>query len=190
MDTSLDTPEPNEGLVTYTYDDYDRLLYRNVYQTDIKTQRSRFSSGSTLNSNTDFKPKKLLYQDVYDYNNLGQSTVKRVYQPVIEFVSAVRDSSTSAIIILTANITCKSQVVASGFVSTTVSKEALLGAFLTPNTTSGNDLYDTASFRGENAVGTIVHTITQSPAAEIIWIKAYAVVATGTLFSKTIEVPV
>jgi hypothetical protein len=186
--TNIDKPEENEGLVTYTYDDYDRLLYRNVYQGD-RSRRSRFFLKSdgfqpTVWEQADkIGPKKLLYQDVYSYNNsTGQKEVRRVYQPIIE-ISGIRDQSGYAV--ATANIICRSNVFASGFIYDT-NKEALLQQFLYPSSERSDNLYRTATAIGKDGVGTIQTTI-QNTAT--LYVKAYAIVETGTLFSKTIEIP-
>ena len=89
-------PEPNEGKVTYTYDHLDRLLYRNVYQGDVPHLRQapyrvQSGTGGTGKLAGQRKPKKLLYQDYYTYNNNGLRSVRRIYQPIVEILPAVYD---------------------------------------------------------------------------------------------------
>lgn len=170
-----DKPEINEGKVTYTYDDNDRLLYRNVYDGD-RARRSIFNSG-TVGNNLNFKPVKLLYQDVYLYNNAGVCDIKRIYQPEID-ITGYRDDDSFARI--TAYVTCKSKVLATGFIHAE-SKEDLLQSFLYPN----QGLYNNADYKGKNAIGELKKLIANF---NTIYVKAYVVMETGTLFSKTITI--
>jgi hypothetical protein len=172
---SEDRPEINEGKVTYTYDDNDRLLYRNVYDGD-RARRSIFNSG-TVGNNLNFKPIKLLYQDVYLYNNAGVCDIKRIYQPEID-ITGYRDDDAFARVI--AFVTCKSKVLATGFIWN-ASKENLLESFLYPN----KNLFNNADYKGKRAVGELKKTIINF---STIHVKAYVVMETGTLFSKTITI--
>jgi hypothetical protein len=172
MNTADDRPEPIEGKVTYTYDDHDRLLYRNVYEGD-RIDKSSFFDNPTPNSIND-RPKKLLYQDVYLYNNHGVADIKRIYQPVIDILG-VRDGNDYAAV--TAHITSRSKVLGSGFIYSE-SKESLLSQFLYPQPSLGS-----TSFKGRHAAGTITQTIAIN---NTLYIKAYAIMETGTLFSKTL----
>lgn len=181
MNTELDTPEPNESLVTYTYDDYDNLIYRNVYDGDRNSFSRRFglyNDGFPVSNNTNFAPKKLLYQDVYTYNKTtGQRETRRVYQPIIE-ISGERPSTPT--VNVWANIVCRSNVLASGFITST-DKEAFVGQFLYPVQRS---LFS-AGFKGKNATGYITQTFAETAT---LYIKAYAMIETGVLFSKTLTI--
>jgi hypothetical protein len=178
MNKEQDRPEVIEGKVTYTYDDNDRLLYRNVYEGD-RIGRSTLFADSASFSRQD-KPKKLLYQDVYLYNNNGLSDIKRIYQPTID-IMGVRNDNDAAVI--TAHITCRSKVLCSGFIyndDLNPDKESILKKFLYPSRLLSN-----SQFRGRRAVGTIQTTI---PNNVLLHVKAYAMMETGTLFSKTLTI--
>jgi hypothetical protein len=186
--------EDNNILVTYTYDDLDRLIYKNYYKTDVPYSISNGprSGKSFVNEK---KPKKLIYQDVYTYKGkrLLSPNIKRVHQPLIE-ASAIRVINQ---VTVSANIMCQSTVLASGFMWST-NNDTIFRAMLRPanffkyGDDSGNiNMLDAGvslpfkSFKGPNAVGAKRHIITSSPT---IYIKAFAQVETGTLFSKTIEI--
>ena len=194
-------PEPNEGKVTYTYDHLDRLLYRNVYQGDVPhlrqtNVRSFADSGGTGKLAGQRKPKKLLYQDYYTYNNNGLRSVRRIYQPIVETPSFSRDANYRPI--LTTNIICKSPVIASGFmwIQTYDSNEGKIklmykGMYTTNKFVIGNNpihLEDEVylfRFLVSNAVGSITYTLNSNVT---YFVKAWAQVETGTLFSKTIQI--
>jgi hypothetical protein len=196
-------PEPNEGKVTYTYDHLDRLLYRNVYQGDVPHLRAvpnggSYTSGSSATGKVagQRKPKKLLYQDYYTYNNNGLRSVRRIYQPIVEAPSFSRDENDYPI--LRTNIICKSPVIASGFmwVQTNDSNDGKIklmykSMYTTNKFVIGNnpihledDVY-LFRFLGSNAVGPITYTLNSYA---IHFVKAWAQVETGTLFSKTIQI--
>jgi hypothetical protein len=194
-------PEPNEGKVTYTYDHLDRLLYRNVYQGDVPhlrqtSERSYIGSGGTGKLAGQRKPKKLLYQDYYTYNNNGLRSVRRIYQPIVETPSFSRDENDYPI--LATNIICKSPVIASGFMwiqagDSNEGKIKLMykGMYTTNKFVIGNnpihledDVY-LFRFLGSNAVGPITYTLNSNAT---YFVKAWAQVETGTLFSKTIQI--
>lgn len=196
-------PEPNEGKVTYTYDHLDRLLYRNVYQGDVPHLRQA-SQGGYYSGYSDGtgklagqrKPKKLLYQDYYTYNNNGLRSVRRIYQPIVEILPAVYDEDPDTYTV-TANIICKSPVIASGFIwiETTDAGEGkaklMYKSMYTnnkfvldygSNTFDLNDDVQGIRFTGRNALGAITHTLNVNGN----FIKAWTQIETGTLFSKTI----
>lgn len=193
-------PEPNEGKVTYTYDHLDRLLYRNVYQGDAAHRRG------TKNTNDNptvikvagaRKPKKLLYQDYYTYNNNGLRSVRRIYQPIVETPTLTLDDNGYTV---KANILCKSPIIASGFIwinetnadtakAKLMYKSMYTQASLAINVYNINpfDLGDGVEgirFIGREAVGTISYPLNSGITH---YLKAYAQVETGTLFSKTIH---
>lgn len=198
-------PEPNEGKVTYTYDHLDRLLYRNVYQGDVPHLRQAWSGGNYSGSTNSTgklagqrKPKKLLYQDYYTYNNNGLRSVRRIYQPIVEILPAVYDGDQD-LNVLKANIICKSPVIASGFIwietnDTNEGKIKLMykSMYTTNKFVFGGIPFDMGDsvylfrFLGSNAIGPITHSIT--PSGPTMHIKAWAQVETGTLFSKTIQI--
>ena len=195
-------PEPNEGKVTYTYDHLDRLLYRNVYQGDVPHLRQTSGldasgiGGGTGKLAGQRKPKKLLYQDYYTYNNNGLRSVRRIYQPIVETPSFSRDENDYPI--LATNIICKSPVIASGFMwiqagDSNEGKIKLMykGMYTTNKFVIGNnpihledDVY-LFRFLGSNAVGPITYTLNSNAT---YFVKAWAQVETGTLFSKTIQI--
>jgi hypothetical protein len=186
-------PEPNEGKVTYTYDHLDRLLYRNVYQGDVPHLRAVPNGTGKLAGQR--KPKKLLYQDYYTYNNNGLRSVRRIYQPIVETPSFSRDENDYPV--LRTNIICKSPVIASGFmwVQTNDSNNGKIklmykSMYTTNKFVIGNnpihledDVY-LFRFLGKNAVGPIAYTLNN----DYYFVKAWAQVETGTLFSKTIQI--
>jgi len=194
-------PEPNEGKVTYTYDHLDRLLYRNVYQGDAAHKRFTGVQDDLPQKALivgERKPKKLLYQDYYTYNNNGLRSVRRIYQPIVEAPTSTYNSSLSAYTIKT-NILCKSPVIVSGFmyIQTGDENEAktklIYKSMYTPiklvrgfsNDGSLGDNVSSVRFTGKNATGTITHTLPN----ESHYLKAFAQIETGTLFSKTIYIP-
>jgi hypothetical protein len=198
-------PEPNEGKVTYTYDHLDRLLYRNVYQGDVPHLRAvptgvgQYNSGNPASTGKligQRKPKKLLYQDYYTYNNNGLRSVKRIYQPIVEAPTFNFDDGINTI---KTNILCKSPVIVSGFMyiqtgdeneakAKLMYKSMYTSIILVGGFNNNGDLGDNVSsvrFIGKNATGTITHTLPNS----VYYLKAFAQIETGTLFSKTIYIP-
>lgn len=172
----------NYNLVTETYDDLDRLIYKNYYRTVTTYLITGYSP-------TYKRTKKLLYQDVYVYEGKKriQSHIKRVYQPIIEFTSLTRQNSD---VTATANIACGSIVQASGFVWSDVPDKLVnlmcrppnfLYEGFYPSTNNGG----TYKFLQPNAVGQKIHTITNESG---IYFKAFAQIETGVLFSKTLYV--
>ena len=194
MITDENRPEPNEGKVTYTYDHLDRLLYRNVYQGDAPHLRQSPTGTGKLAGQR--KPKKLLYQDYYTYNNNGLRSVRRIYQPIVEILPAVYDGDQD-LNVLKANIICKSPVIASGFIwiETNDTNEGKIKLMYKSMYTTNKFVFgdnpahledDVYLFRflGSNAVGPITYTLSNAPH----FAKAWAQVETGTLFSKTIQI--
>lgn len=177
----------NENLVTYTYDEWDRVLYKNVFRIDVPYRSSVNAQNNSIQNipQQDRKPKKLIYQDVYTYKNGTRKvapSIKRVHQPVIEFSA----SRVSNIITLNGDITCRSKVLASGFIWSTTGVDATVAeAMMPPNYFKGAASATRQIYTGANALGTLTHTLTS---ASTHYVKAFAQVETGTLFSKTITV--
>lgn len=175
------------NLVTETYDDLDRLIYKNYYRSVVPYIKPGFNYAyGVINK----KPKKLLYQDVYIYEGQKriQSHIKRVYQPIIDFVSFVRVGSTNAVT-ATANFTCRSIIQASGFIWDANQNKLMNIAFMPPDFLKGGISSNTTSFiayKEQNVTtGQKVHTVSSSGE---IFFKAFAQVETGVLFSKTLRV--
>jgi hypothetical protein len=192
-------PEPNEGKVTYTYDHLDRLLYRNVYQGDAAHKRFTGVLDDQPRKAIivgERKPKKLLYQDYYTYNNNGLRSVRRIYQPIVEAPTFTFHEGDYTI---KTNIICKSPVIASGFmwIQTNDSNDAkiklMYKGMYTPiklvrGYNNDGDLGDnvySVRFIGKNATGTITYILPNNA----YYLKAFAQIETGTLFSKTIYIP-
>ena len=180
----MDIYPETDNLVTYTYDHLDRILYKNVYQWEAPHITSD-GQNPPYDSfrNVDLKDrlqKKLLYQDVHVYkkNSRLPNAVKRVYQPLIDFYSATRNGNN---LLFKANITCKSKIIASGFVFN-ISVQSLANVCYYPP----NFLYDQSSFNTivktkENAIGTITGSTTTS---QPLYVRAFAQTETGILFSR------
>lgn len=182
------------NLVTETYDDLDRLIYRNYYKFDVPYTSALNpdpSSNQRLYVPQEVrKPKKLLYQDVYTYKGERRlsPSIKRVYQPVIDF-TATRVSNT---ITLIGNFTCRSKILASGFIWTTLNSEATVVNAMTPRDyfkssipLTGIPSVSEQVYKGSSAIGTKTRTINS---ATTHYVKAFVQIETGTLFSKTITV--
>ncbi len=175
MALEFDQPKENEQYVKYVYDDKDRLYLRNVYQLSL-TKSGPFN----VNIN---KPKKLIYQDIYIYrNSQNPDEIRRIYQPIIEPPTGTRVGST---LTFTSNIISKSTVYASGFIFDgdieTLMKRVQYPDYGRLMTSSPST--EARGFTGNNAVGIITHT---RNSASTLYIKAYCMVETGILFSKTL----
>jgi hypothetical protein len=176
MALEFDQPKENEQYVKYVYDDKDRLYLRNVYQLSL-------TKSGPLNVAIN-KPKKLIYQDIYIYrNSQTPDEIRRIYQPIIEPPTGTRVGNT---LTFTSNIISKSPVYASGFIFDgnieTLMKRAQYPDYrnlMSPPSNSPN----TRSFTSNNAIGIITHT---RNSASTLYIKAYCMVETGTLFSRTL----
>jgi hypothetical protein len=203
-----DKPEEFENLVTYTYDHLDRLLYRNVYKEDVPymnvtnpTENWSFPNplgpGSNIVDRPDKRFKKLLYQDVYNYKGKTRlsPTIKRVYQPEISFTGAQRVGSSDSINLI-ANVTCRSKILASGFVWRN-SLDNLRNFIFTPldfyrvfvsngSSQGGNSLNGEAVFGYPNCLGKIQYSFEEN---DELYVKVFAQIETGTLFSETLTVP-
>jgi hypothetical protein len=179
--------DENGNLVTYTYDEWDRILYKNVYKTDVPYRSAiNANNGNIQNLDTSVKrPKQLLYQDVYTYKKgirRVAPAIRRVYQPVIDFTA----TKVSNIITLKSSFMCKSKVLASGFIWSTSSSDATVGeAMMPPNYFKGGGNLPRQVYTGANALGTKIHTINSGSTH---YVKAFVQIETGTLFSKTITV--
>jgi hypothetical protein len=177
MALEFDQPKENEQYVKYVYDDKDRLILRNVYQADVNY------SGIRRNRNYK-KPKKLLYQDLYTYrNSQTPDYCRRIYQPNIAPPTGTRVGSTVS---FETNIISKSKVLASGFMWYT-EKDLLMKKAQYPDY---NALYRSSGSANNktfaedtNNVGKLNHTITS---ASTVYVKAYCMLETGILFSKTL----
>ena len=178
--------EKDYNLVTETYDDWDRLIYKNYYRAVVPSRQGSIPWLSYYPNNK--KPKKLLYQDVYVYEGKKriQSHIKRVYQPMIDFIGLQRNSNN---VTATANFSCGSIILVSGFIwSDTIDKLANLMCrppnFLVEDfDNTGNG---TQKYLENNTVGQKVYTITGSSSP--VYVKAFAQIETGTLFTKTLNI--
>lgn len=178
MALDFDQPKENELFIKYIYDDMDRLILRNVYEFNIGPKAP--IKGVIL------KPKKLLYQDVYRYgNSQNPNIVKRVYQPIITPPTGTRNGSN---ITFTASFTCKSTVESYGFIW----KENLDNLMMTAQypdyvgllgESEGTLNTGRRSLLGARGLGQLTHTLTT---ANTLYIKAYCIIETGILFSKTL----
>jgi len=183
MALDFDQPKENELLVRYVYDDIDRLILRNVYQIDTNTSGLR--GGSFPRKYT--RPKKLLYQDLYTYRNSQTPDYsRRVYQPIIAPPTGTRNGSTVS---FSTSIICKSTIYGSGFIWRG-SKNDLLLITQAPSyrelasSNTGVFLDGRKVFTLESAIGQLNHTITT---ASTMYIKAFCMIETGILFSRTLE---
>ena len=182
------TPNETENLVTYTYDDYDRLLYRNVYRGVASFRVGQIDPGWTK------KPKKLLYQDVYTYEGMKRinPSIKRVYQPVLDFVSLIRDGSSGHFVTAIGNFTCRSPILVSGFIWS-INSNLLLNIatkpknFLKENPIASNvgSASGFQKFLNPSTFGQKIYTFEN---ASTVYVKMFAQIETGTLFSKTLSV--
>lgn len=182
MALDFDQPKENELLVKYIYDDMDRLILRNVYQIDTNTSSLR--GGSFPNKYT--RPKKLLYQDLYTYrNSQNPDYSRRIYQPVITPPTGTRNGSTVS---FSTSIICKSTVYGSGFIWRESKDDLLIITQAPPYKflAGSNAGVFTSGYKGftlDSAIGQLNHTITT---ASTMYIKAYCMIETGILFSKTL----
>ena len=178
----MDIYSETDNLVTYTYDHLDRILYKNVYQWEAPQITSDgfappIESFKNVNP-SDRLQKKLLYQDVYKYkrNSRLPNAIKRVYQPLIDFFSATRDGNN---LLFKANITCRSRVIASGFIHNANIASLAEQCYYPPDYQYLNE--NLAIRKNQNAIGTISYSITSSVP---VYVRAFAQTETGTLFSK------
>jgi hypothetical protein len=180
--------EKDYNLVTETYDDWDRLIYKNYYRGVVPSRKG-------ITSPNNKKPKKLLYQDVYVYEGKKRihSHIKRVYQPMIDFIGLARGGSENTIITATANFSCGSIILVSGFVWS-ANQDSLANLMCSPPNflvkSFGDEpnalfLRGTQKYLENNTLGQKVHSITE---AGTVYFKAFAQIETGTLFSKTLSV--
>jgi hypothetical protein len=175
MALDFDQPKENEQYVKYIYDDKDRLYLRNVYELPI------IKTGRINVNNT--KPKKLLYQDLYIYrNSQNPDEIRRIYQPIITAPAGTRNGNN---LTFTSNIVSKSTVNASGFIFDenidTLMKRAQCPDYNDYRFTTAT--FNRRVFTGNNAVGQISYSLTF---ASTLHIKAFCMIETGILFSKTL----
>jgi hypothetical protein len=178
MTLDFDQLKENELFVKYIYDDMDRLILRNVYQFNVGAKAPIKTSP--------IKPKKLLYQDVYRYgNSQDPNSVKRIYQPIITPPVGTRNGSN---ISFTSTFTCKSNVETYGFVWRD-SLNSLMMEAQYPNIpnlkigTQGTLIEGRKVLQGHSGLGSLTHTLVT---ANTLYIKAFCMVETGILFSKTL----
>jgi len=175
--------DENENLVTYTYDEWDRILYKNVYKTDVPYRSAINANEGNIQVLDEAvkRPKQLLYQDVYTYKEGMKRvapTIKRIYQPVIEF-TATRVGST---ITMKGSFMCRSKVLASGFIYVT-DPEDLKRIIMQPSNYFKGTNTPNRTYRGSEALGTKIHT---QNIGSSLSMRAFVQIETGTLFSKTI----
>jgi len=175
MALEFDQPKENEQYVKYVYDDKDRLYLRNVYQLTL-------TKSGPLNVSID-KPKKLIYQDLYIYrNSQNPDEIRRIYQPIVEPPTGARVGNN---LTFTSNIISKSTVYASGFIFDE-NIETLMKRAQYPNYSEyrlSSNISNRRVFEGSSAVGNISHSMTIAPT---LYIKAFCMIETGILFSKTL----
>jgi hypothetical protein len=178
MALDFDQPKENELFIKYIYDDMDRLILRNVYEFNVGAKAPIKTSPN--------KPKKLLYQDVYRYgNNQDPNIVKRIYQPIITPPTGTRDGSN---ISFTSTFTCRSNVERYGFIwrnsLDTLMMEAQYPDIPNYKFDQGATLVSGRRvLQGASGLGQLTHTLTT---ASTLYIKAFCMVETGILFSKTL----
>jgi hypothetical protein len=180
MALDFDQPKENELFIKYIYDDMDRLILRNVYEFD-------FNNNGPGKKRKYIKPKKLLYQDVYKYrNSQSPDDVRRIYQPIIAPPTGTRNGST---VTFTTTINCRSTIKTSGFIWSGDFQSLMFRAqypkyndFRSPN--DGTFTQSTKNYTFQNATGQLTHTITT---ASTVYVKAFCMIETGILFSKTIQ---
>jgi len=171
---------PIEGTVTYTYDELDRVYLRNVYKDDtVQRARSPYPTSSHgLVIGGPQKPKELIYQDVHYYNtNTGDiSYIKRLYKPTIS--TPVNNSGT-----ITATVSSESHIIAAGFHYSN-NENNFCFTVIQPNLLTRLNSYwhYTTNIPLLSAV-----TITKASAG-VGYYKTFAVIETGTLFSKTLTI--
>jgi len=171
---------PIEGTVTYTYDELDRVYLRNVYNDDT-VQRARAPNGTSQGwviGGKEQKPKKLIYQDIHYYNtNTGNiSYVKRLYKPTIS--TPVNNSGT-----ITATVSSVSHIIAAGFHYSNNENDFCF-TVIQPNLLTRLNSY--WHYTTTIPLGTTV-TLTKASAGAGYY-KTFAVIETGTLFSKTLTI--
>jgi hypothetical protein len=178
MALEFDQPKENELFIKYIYDDMDRLILRNVYEFNVGAKAPI--------KNTPNKPKKLLYQDVYRYgNNQDPNNVKRIYQPIITPPTGTRNGSN---ISFTSTFTCRSNVETYGFIWRSSLDQLMMeaqypsiGDFRNTNPGLLND--GRLVLQNISGLGQVTHTLTT---ASTLYIKAFCMIETGILFSKTL----
>lgn len=175
---------PIEGTVTYTYDELDRVYLRNVYKDDtVQRARNQYipnNSSRGLVIGGPQKPKELIYQDVHYYNTNtgGISYVKRLYKPYL--TTPVNAGGT-----ITATVSGQSHIIAVGFhfKSSAQEKEfcfTVIQPFLL--TQLNSYWHHTTNIPLQTPV-----TITKASAGAGFY-KTFAVIETGTIFSKTLTI--
>lgn len=174
---------PIEGTVTYTYDELDRVYLRNVYKDDT-VQRARGvpnTSGQGVPFGGPQKPKELIYQDVHYYNtNIGGiSYIKRIYKPHIGTPKNVSGT-------ITATVSSQSHIIAAGFhYKPTADQKEFCFIVVQPKLLPNLSQYwhYTTNIPLLSSV-----TLTKTAAASPGYYKTFAVIETGTLFSKTLTI--
>ncbi|MFZ4600635.1 MAG: hypothetical protein ACOYNN_18485 [Terrimicrobiaceae bacterium] len=175
---------PIEGTVTYTYDELDRVYLRNVYKDDtVQRARNQGFGGNSqgLSIGGPQKPKELIYQDIHYYNtNTGDfSYIKRLYKP---FMSVPKNMGGT----ITATVSSQSHIIAAGFHYQNSANETqfcfrVVQPFLL--TQLNSYWHHTTNIPLLSAV-----TITKSAAGGSGFYKTFAIIETGTLFSKTLTI--
>lgn len=171
---------PIEGTVTYTYDELDRVYLRNVYKDDT-VKRARGPQGGGALTLGPQKPKELIYQDIHYYNtNTGDvSYIKRIYKPHIS--TPINDSGT-----ITATVSSESHIIAAGFhYKPTADEKEFCFIVVQPKLLNqlGQYWHYTTNIPLLSSV-----TLTKAAAASPGYYKTFAVIETGTLFSKTLTI--
>ena len=172
---------PIEGTVTYTYDELDRVYLRNVYKDDT-VQRARSPGGGqgTVIGGPQ-KLKELIYQDVHYYNtNTGDfSYIKRLYKP---FMSVPKNLGGT----ITATVSSESHIIAAGFhYKPTADEREFCFIVVQPKLLTQLNQYwhHTTNIPLLSSV-----TLTKTAAASPGYYKTFAVIETGTLFSRTLTI--
>lgn len=170
---------PIKGTVTYTLDELDRVYLRNVYKDDT-VQRARNpgignTGGLVLSPQ---KPKELIYQDVHYYNTNvgGLAKIKRLYKPQI---STPIDAGGT----ITATVSSESHIIAAGF-HYSANEDSFLFKVIQPRLLNQISSYWHHTFTVP--IGTAV-TLTKASAGGGYY-KAFAIIETGTLFSRTLAI--
>jgi len=188
----MDYNNTDNLVIQDTYDHLDRLYLKNYY---LPAKRE------TINGTLIKTPKQLIYQDLYDYkvgaNGIENVDIKRIYIPVLSKPRLITNSGASGCITVSVSILYKSKITLNypirgwGFVWSQNDSADLFEKLsrnastlnVVSNAVGDGDNYSLQSLtQGENSL-----EICGLSEGNSVWVRGYAQVETGRMYSPTAQ---